>query len=404
MCPVRSVTHVPGCTVVLAGGRGILTAGHALAELDGDATIHVIPVGGAGFQARVASVAYERFKRDAVDLGRLVVEGVDMAGVRVVAPAVGELVIGLGFPEGFGLSDGDVLMHGGPDDRPLEPIPVLARVESERPLSLSLVAGAMPLEGMSGSPFFDLDGDCVGILSSVEAAERTSSASQWRILASRIDEGWAHAEHEAVEDPCRGQTEHPAEDVLGALWIGEVGKAVVGTGVARARAIELTAEPFTAIDVDLERVGHPDLDADVHDAEVAIDEVGGEVQVLGRPTAALLGGACALGIARHARCCTVPARRQPEDGAGRPRRDSPAHAAGHGAGGDAAPRVQEVRRDPGPADGGTRRVIRSKDVPLPFLAVLEAARIPHVLDGAPSTDGCSSPKLRWGRCKVTGRR
>jgi len=111
-----------------------------------------------------------------------------MAGVRVVAPAVGELVIGLGFSDGFGLSDGDVLMRGGPYDRPLEPIPVLARVESERPLSLTLVAGAMPIEGMGGFPFFDLDGNCVGVLSGVEAPETTSNASRWRILASRVDE------------------------------------------------------------------------------------------------------------------------------------------------------------------------------------------------------------------------
>jgi hypothetical protein len=180
---------VKGATgVVLAEGRGILTAGHVLTERDGDATVRVTSPGGAGFEARVASVEFERFERDAVDLGRLVVEGVDVAGVRVVAPAVGELVIGLGFPDGFGLSDGDVLMDAGPDDRPLEPIPVLARVESERPLSLTLVAGPMPIEGMSGSPFFDLDGNCVGVLSRVEVSETTSSASRWRILASRIDE------------------------------------------------------------------------------------------------------------------------------------------------------------------------------------------------------------------------
>lgn len=177
-----------GTGVVLAGRRGILTAGHLLTERDDDATIRVTGPGGASFETRVASVEFERFKREAVDLGRLSVEGIDGAGVRVVAPAQGELVIGLGFPGGFGLSDGDVLMDEGPDDRPLEPIPVLARVESERPLSLTLVAGPMPIEGMSGSPFFDLDGNCVGVLSRVSASETTSSASRWRILASRLDE------------------------------------------------------------------------------------------------------------------------------------------------------------------------------------------------------------------------
>jgi len=180
---------VRGATgVALAGGRGILTAGHVLTERDGEATIRVAFRGGAGFEARVAGVEFERFRRDAVDLGRLVVEGDDGTGARVAAPAVGQLVIGLGFPDGFGLSDGDVLMDAGLDDGPLEPIPVLARVESARPLSLTLVAGSMPIEGMSGSPFFDLDGNCVGVLSRVEASETTSSASRWRILASPLDE------------------------------------------------------------------------------------------------------------------------------------------------------------------------------------------------------------------------
>lgn len=177
-----------GTGVVLAEGRGILTAGHVLTDRPGDATIRVASPGGAFFEARVASVEFQRFKSDAVDLGRLVVEGVDGAGVRVVAPAQGELVIGLGFPGEFGLSDGDVVMHAGPDDRPLEPIPVLARVESERPLSLVLVAGSMPIEGMSGCPFFNLDGNCVGILSRVDASETTSSTSRWRIFATRLDE------------------------------------------------------------------------------------------------------------------------------------------------------------------------------------------------------------------------
>src|SRR5262245_23287455 len=76
--------------VVLAGGRGILTAGHVLSEPDAGATLRILRSSGAGFEARVASVEFERFGRDAVDLGRLVVEGVGGAGVPVVAPAAGE--------------------------------------------------------------------------------------------------------------------------------------------------------------------------------------------------------------------------------------------------------------------------------------------------------------------------
>jgi hypothetical protein len=46
----------------------------------------------------------------------------------------------------------------------------------------------MPVPGMSGSPFFDLDGNCVGVLARVEASETNSGASRWRILASRLGE------------------------------------------------------------------------------------------------------------------------------------------------------------------------------------------------------------------------
>lgn len=174
--------------VVLEGGRTIATAGHALSNAQDADRVRVRPSGRTeDMDVAVTEVRFERLSIDSVDLGFAeLATPVDVPVVEIGVPEVGALLVGLSFPEGIGVTDSGSLQHARPDGAPLQPIPVIVEVLSVEPLRLGLVAGSMPLRGASGSPFFDRDGRCVGILSSVEATYANDESSSFSIAASPL--------------------------------------------------------------------------------------------------------------------------------------------------------------------------------------------------------------------------
>ena len=64
-------------------------------------------------------------------------------------------------------------------------------------------------------------------------------------------------------------------------------QGVVVADVADAGLVELAGQPLPAVDVDLDIVGDPALDAHVHEAEVGVDEVEVVVQALALPACRL---------------------------------------------------------------------------------------------------------------------
>ena len=78
---------------------------------------------------------------------------------------------------------------------------------------------------------------------------------------------------EAIEDL------HPVElaelvgELLGYGGVVELQEGVVGLDEAEAALLHLPGEPFVAIDVDLAGEGKHGLQADVHEAEVGVEEV-----------------------------------------------------------------------------------------------------------------------------------
>ncbi len=90
---------------------------------------------------------------------------------KLAKAVVGELAICLGYPDGVG-----VRRNGKTDFMPtadtydyFEPIPVLVEVEKveENHLVLKPLAGAAPIDGMSGGPVFNTEGNLIGIFVAV---------------------------------------------------------------------------------------------------------------------------------------------------------------------------------------------------------------------------------------------
>ena len=66
----------------------------------------------------------------------------------------------------------------------------------------------------------------------------------------------------------------------GALEVVDGQEGVLVAHIADAGLVELAGQPFPAVDVDLDLVGDPALDAHVHEAELGVDQVHVVVQAL----------------------------------------------------------------------------------------------------------------------------
>ncbi len=66
----------------------------------------------------------------------------------------------------------------------------------------------------------------------------------------------------------------------GALEVVDGQEGVLVAHIADAGLVELAGQPFPAVDVDLDLVGDPALDAHVHEAELGVDQVHVMVQAL----------------------------------------------------------------------------------------------------------------------------
>ena len=114
---------------------------------------------------------------------------------------------------------------------------------------------------------------------------------------------WVDAPGEGVEHPGPGPVGEAFAQLLGPLQVLDPQQGVVVTAVADAGAVELARQPLPAVDVDLDLIGHPGLDAHMHEAELGVDQVEVVVHALALPTGGLeaVGGLGLADLERPAR-------------------------------------------------------------------------------------------------------
>jgi hypothetical protein len=174
----------------LGAGRGILTAGHVVQNHRPDSQLRVMRQTSGQFEAALGDSVFDGAD-DAADWGFIRLEQ-DGRGepIAVDEPVLGELVVVVGYPMSFGLSEDMAIVLTDSYSRSASlpgPVAVVARVSVVRPLTLDLVAGSMPLPGMSGSPIFNLRAGCVGILSGVVVTHGSGSSTTRQIRGTGVD-------------------------------------------------------------------------------------------------------------------------------------------------------------------------------------------------------------------------
>jgi len=169
-----------GSGVLLGDGRHLLTAGHVVEGFDhGEILVH-FPSG----ESLVATLDDSRYEAFGPDWAILTLHGTAPLadGLEIATLPVGSLAFVLGYPDHIGIDPRGDLVFGESSTRFLQPIVTLGTVSGTDPLTLEPHVGAVPTEGMSGGPVFDLQGRLAGILVSVAREPGAESLYHYRIV------------------------------------------------------------------------------------------------------------------------------------------------------------------------------------------------------------------------------
>lgn len=157
-----------GALVATANGRPrVLTAGHSFTA--GDFTTRVTTLTGARLAVTPPVMGVDIVVDERGDWAVLELAGADasraLATVAIAPPVKGELAFALAYPDQCGVdSTGRIVRGEAYEDDALAPLVTILRVESEAPLVLAPVAGALPLGGASGGGIFDRRGALIANL------------------------------------------------------------------------------------------------------------------------------------------------------------------------------------------------------------------------------------------------
>ena len=170
-----AVVAIHGSGFIVAGGRYVVTAGHAL-DADEVLAIRVILSDGRTLAATAVGKDYEVFNSTDRDWAVLKLgedRPDDLVALKLGDAEKGAPVIALGYPDQIGIDEGGRIAYGR--EAPLEPLLFPARVSGTDPLALTPTAGAVPLGGISGGPVINAAGEVVGIFVSVSRTKASST-------------------------------------------------------------------------------------------------------------------------------------------------------------------------------------------------------------------------------------
>ncbi len=183
-----STTHATAALV--DGGRRAVTVGHAAieAQLHADARVELVLPGGRVLAANVGDLGHYDAHRPETDWAVLdVLDPSDgLPALALGEKAAGEILL-LGYPGRVGVGDDGRATMDFPDrSSPLRPIRVLCSADRADATSLDLLAGSVPIGGMSGAPCVDANGRLVAIQRAV-SAQTSGGTMRWRLEAVGLD-------------------------------------------------------------------------------------------------------------------------------------------------------------------------------------------------------------------------
>lgn len=142
-------------------GPRIFTAGHVNPGKNFEVVSTTID--GDRLDAKALGKSYQAFGSSEMDWAILSIENPNknISGLSIAEPQTNELVFALGYPDGYGKDEKEQIAKRR--DGYLTPLWTVARIQKLDPLTLTPVAGFVPLGGMSGSPIVNMNGQLVGI-------------------------------------------------------------------------------------------------------------------------------------------------------------------------------------------------------------------------------------------------
>jgi hypothetical protein len=187
----EGVFSISNATAALVdGGRRAITVAHAavFAFEKADARIELVLGDGRALAAKARPLDHYDPRDPTTDWAVLDVidPPADLVALELGVAEAGERVV-LGFPGRFGLDErGRPLPDDGGQRLRLSPLRVLCRASEPSSTSLQLLAGAVPIGGISGAPCIDARGRIVAVVRAV-TDRIENSATSWTVDVVLVD-------------------------------------------------------------------------------------------------------------------------------------------------------------------------------------------------------------------------
>ncbi len=174
-----------GSGVVLAGGEHVFTAAHTMSKLDerADCTLTVAFTDGTLRSASVVRRTKTEDIEQMSDWAVLLLDRPAPAGTGLPVRLMGadELVGLLGYPDDMGeREDGKLIEDATNNGVVLFPLAVIGK--GVMYMDVDVLAGSVPHEGASGSPFIGLDGAVLGLYRGVRARRDDDGVARFSMI------------------------------------------------------------------------------------------------------------------------------------------------------------------------------------------------------------------------------
>ncbi len=157
-----------GTGVLIEGGRYILSVGHNFSRaLNTEHRIAAILMNGTNLEVELLRSTYDQATLDGEDWAVLknLSYKLGQPYVKFTDPVVGEKSVIMGYPNNIGIDREGNYIYRHDLPQYLAPVKSVWEITSLNPFRLYPVAGGAILEGFSGGPILNFEGEVIGVLS-----------------------------------------------------------------------------------------------------------------------------------------------------------------------------------------------------------------------------------------------